>query len=304
MKKFLSVMLMLVLLFAFSSVALAGEMNYVYKPSCLVAAHRGLSISAPENTLASFELAAKNGSDAIEFDIWPTTDGRWVVMHDEDVERMTDKTGKITEMTYAGTQECTIDSGNGINEYPGQKIPTLEQVLEICEKYSVTPFIEIKGGTDAEVDELLKVIKTYENHNKFVFISFNENYLCSVKTILPESKAYWLISSPKEKNIAFCLENGIDGIDFNYKKTNADMIQKIVASGLTAGAWTVDSLEDFNQLCSMNVDIITTNSILPVRKTCTHICHSSNSFMKAVWKFIRFFLTLFGDSYCACGVRH
>lgn len=304
MKKILSIILTTALLFSLSLVALAGEINYVSSPSCMVTAHRGLSAVAPENTLASFELAGKMEFNAIEFDIWPTTDGKWVVMHDENVERMTDKTGKITAMTFAETQECTIDSGNGIEKYPGQKIPTLEQVLEICKKYSVTPFIEIKGGTTENIDELSNLIAEYDNHNNFVFISFNQNYLCRIKSHLPENKVYWLITSPKETDITFCLENGIDGIDFNYRKTSADITQKILSSGLTAGAWTVDSVEDFEQLCSFNVEVITTNSIIPKANTCNHICHSQSPFLKAVWKVVSFFINLFGNKYCTCGVRH
>ena len=304
MKKVLSILITLTLLFALSSVAFAGEINYVYSPTCKLVGHRGLSIAAPENTLASFELAGQMGLDAIEFDIWPTTDGIWVVMHDEKVDRMTDKEGNITAMTFDETQQCTIDAGNGIENYPGQKIPTLEQVLDVCKKYNATPFIEIKGGTAAEFELLLNHLKTFENHREFVFISFNNNYICQVKSILPENKAYWIINSPNEKNIKFCLENGIDGIDFNYYNTSTDMIEKIVSSGLTAGAWTVDSLEDFQMLCSLHIDIVTTNSIVPKENTCKHICHSDNPFLKAIWNIISFFLNLFGEQYCSCGVRH
>lgn len=312
MKKIFSIVMTLVLLFSLCSFALAGDVNYVAPPqkgtAAKLVAHRGLSCAAPENTLAAFELAGKTGYTGIEFDIYPTTDGKWVVMHDETVDRMTDKTGKITEMTYAQTQECTIDAGNGIAEYPGQKIPTLEQVLAICEKYNATPFIEIKGGTTADVNQLAQLISEYKNHNKFVFISFGENYICQIKALLPEVTVLWLVSKPNEANIAYCLENNIDGIDFNYKNASDRMIRKIVSSGLISGAWTVDSPDDFSSLCLLNVEYVTTNCIFVKEKenenVCTHICHSDNPLLKFIWKVISFFINLTGEKYCVCGQRH
>lgn len=313
MKKKLSIVLVAVtLILTFTTTACANELVYIKPPvetgyhSCKIISHRGLSAVAPENTVAAFDLAGQKGSDGIEFDIYPTTDGRWVVMHDETVDRMTNKEGKITEMTFAQTQQCVIDAGNGINNNKGQKIPTLEQVLEICEKYHTTPYIEIKGGNENEIQQLAKLLSGYKNHNDFVVISFIEDYLVQLKSVFPNMKMYWLVSSAKEENISYCIENHLDGIDFNYKKTSNKMIEEIVASGLTAAAWTVDSVKDFESLCAAGVGVITSNCIVGSENTCSHICHSNNSFLKIIWKIVKSIRDIFGnkDEYCTCYVKH
>ena len=77
-----------------------------------VIAHRGYSSEAPENTLPAYELAAQSGAWGIEADIHRTADGAFVCMHDPTVDRMTDGTGVIAEMTLDEIQMLTIDSGS------------------------------------------------------------------------------------------------------------------------------------------------------------------------------------------------
>ena len=141
------------------SIAPTGLNNPLLKPcSPRVAMHRGFNTQAPENTIPAFELAGQAGAWAIETDIYETTDGYFVISHDNDVSRMTDGTGKITEMTYSQTQECTIDAGANVEQYPNLKMPTLQEYLSICRRYGCVAFVEIKGIThyDALVDAIRK----------------------------------------------------------------------------------------------------------------------------------------------------
>jgi len=65
----------------------------------LVVAHRGAGAAAPENTMEAYRLAVEMGADAIELDVHLTSDGKLAVMHDETVDRTTDLTGWVAEMT-------------------------------------------------------------------------------------------------------------------------------------------------------------------------------------------------------------
>ena len=120
--------------------------------------HRGDNTLAPENTVPAFTLAGQAGAWGIETDVYETTDGVFILSHDDDVSRMTDGTGKITEMTYAQTQECTIDAGSNIEDYPNLKMPTLEEYLTICRRYGCVACIEIKGVTNYN-----SLVSTVEN---------------------------------------------------------------------------------------------------------------------------------------------
>lgn len=91
-------------------------------------AHRGASGYRPENTMEAFELAIKQGADGIELDVHTSADGELIVMHDETVDRVTDKTGLIKDMTLAQVKELKVSTDaepNGI-----YRVPTLAEVLD------------------------------------------------------------------------------------------------------------------------------------------------------------------------------
>lgn len=97
----------------------------------VIVAHRGSMASCPENTLASFSQAIRDGADLLETDLHVTADGVFVCIHDESVNRTTDGSGRIADLTYAGTRHMRTDG-----QWPGFKgegIPTLEEVCGILE---------------------------------------------------------------------------------------------------------------------------------------------------------------------------
>ncbi len=107
------------------------------KGNIFVAAHRGWRSRYPENTLLAFRKALELGVDQIETDVRVTADGELVLIHDDSVDRTTNGTGRVEEMTYAQLQE--LDAGQG------EKIPTLRQLLELVQAHpTVTLDIELK----------------------------------------------------------------------------------------------------------------------------------------------------------------
>jgi len=103
------------------------------QPNVTIFAHRGDSAHAPENTLAAFELAAERGADGIELDAKLTADGEIVVIHDPAVDRTTDGTGMVAEMSLAALRE--LDAGSWFGDtFKGEQIPTLAEVFEAVGK--------------------------------------------------------------------------------------------------------------------------------------------------------------------------
>ncbi len=92
-------------------------------------AHRGASGYAPENTLAAFDLAVEMKADYIEFDLQMSKDGELVVIHDDSIDRTTDGSGRIGDLTYE--EILQFDAGSWFHlQFSGQKVPSLTQVLE------------------------------------------------------------------------------------------------------------------------------------------------------------------------------
>ena len=88
----------------------------------LVIAHRGASGLAPENTMLAFRTAYNVGAHMIELDVQQTADGKLVCIHDYDVDRTTNGSGAIVELSFREIQE--LDAGKG------EKIPSLDEVLD------------------------------------------------------------------------------------------------------------------------------------------------------------------------------
>lgn len=140
-------------------------------------AHRGLwGNGVTENSLSAYKLATQNGFP-IEIDVYLTTDRHLVCFHDKTLDRMTGKKGLIFEKSLTELNELSISSA-------GEKIPTLEQVLDLARGKSPL-LIEIKDQKDKSVvDELVAILKKYDG--EFAVQSFNPFYLMRLKKLAPE----------------------------------------------------------------------------------------------------------------------
>lgn len=228
-----------------------------------VIAHRGYSAAAPENTLAAFRLAGENGYYGCEFDIHTTKDKVWVINHNSTVDAMTDGTGKISDMTYEEISKLKINSGNNLEDYPNEKMPTLEEALGVCAEYSMRPIIEIKGGEVEDLESLAKILSETALPCGYTLISFSWEYLSTLRELLPEADIMMLAAGVMDSHVEFCKEHNLNGISFNYITNIVSATSKIKKANLKMAAWTVDYVTLARILLSLGVGTITTNKILP-----------------------------------------
>ncbi len=99
----------------------------------------------PKNSIPAFELAGKIGFWGIETDICETSDGQFVCIHDDTLDRTTNGSGAISDYTLDDLSQFQIDYGNYLDTNENLKIPTLEEYLSICSTYGNVPIIEIKN---------------------------------------------------------------------------------------------------------------------------------------------------------------
>src|SRR3984957_14426501 len=102
----------------------------------LLIAHRGASGHAPENTLAAFRKAIAQGVAFIETDLQLTKDARLVAIHDETVNRTTTGHGAVHDLSLYDLRKLDAGSWFG-SEFAGERIPTLEEILEFSQKHDV-----------------------------------------------------------------------------------------------------------------------------------------------------------------------
>ncbi len=149
-------------------------------------AHRGASAHAPENTLAAFELALKQGAPAIEFDVKLTVDRHVVIHHDQTLDRTTDGSGSITTQPLAALRE--LDAGSKFSPgFRGEKIPTLEEVFESLggKMFMNVELTNYASPFDGLVDEVVKLVKKHGMEGKVLFSSFFPTNLVRARRLLP-----------------------------------------------------------------------------------------------------------------------
>jgi glycerophosphoryl diester phosphodiesterase len=119
-----------------------------------VIAHRGASAYAPENTLAAFRKAKELGAQWIECDVQLTKDGQPVIFHDSTLDRTTNGSGRLRWKTWESISH--LDAGNG------ERIPTLEELLECVQRLSLSLHLEIKpsfGRVRETTDKVMNILK-------------------------------------------------------------------------------------------------------------------------------------------------
>lgn len=231
-------------------------------------AHRGLSAIEPENTLPAFKAACEAKYNYVEFDIEPTSDGKWIVMHDDNLRRTTNGHGKITERTLAEVSALKIDNGANIENYTDLRVPTFEETMALLDRYypNTKPMIEIKSIGKNNLDSLIEFFKDYAARGRStIVISFDKDIIDTLYKECPE-QTYWLLTSElSDEAVDFCKNHGNMRAAFNGNnaKNTDSVINAAIDAGIPLAAWTVDSPDTLKNLYDLGVRYFTTNCITP-----------------------------------------
>ncbi len=232
-----------------------------------VIAHRGYSAERPENTIASFDWALDSGFNLIELDIHQTSDGALVVIHDESVDRTTDGTGFISELTLENIK--ALDAGSWFApHYSAQTVPTLEEILtRYFDRAHV--FIEIKSVEEDLSASLRQLIEKNGWISRLSgpplcvpgisVISFLPEQLLLSRKALPELDHGLLVTRGDDEHIDFCLKNGIKGFFPYFRLVDKETISRAKREQLYTGVWGMDSPEQLRIALELGVDGVTVN---------------------------------------------
>lgn len=221
-----------------------------------ITGHRGAPDEAPENTLASFKKAIELGVDCIELDVRKTIDNKLVVIHDKTVDRTTNGTGLVE--TYTLERIKKLDAGSWFSDrYKGERIPTLEEALEVILDSDVFVEIELKdSGIEEMVGELLENIGAHKN---IIISSFDSSVIKRFKESFQYFPTVLISNRYSDDLIMHTISSLANRIDLYYLHVSKDLVRKIHLSCLTINAWVIDKLDDLKNMINMDVDNITTN---------------------------------------------
>lgn len=273
----------LIIIAMFISLAVAGIMvPHMYIPEIsdslsisshtshqpLMVAHRGLSGIAPQNSIPAVEMAIEYGYDGCEFDIHTTKDGKWVVIHNDTVDDMTDGEGEVCDFTLEEIRELKLDNGNGIENYENLQVPTLEEVLEIISGSNIVPVIEIKNCDEKYLPSLKAMLEKYGLSEKAEIISFTREYLEAYRKLDKDAEMMLLTKVITEDDVNWCIQNEVDTVNFHYINFAKSIKGYRLArqKGLRLCAWTVDNTVYKDVMVLFGVEGITTNKLILPQK--------------------------------------
>ena len=186
----------------------------------IVVAHRGASARAPENTMEAFRLGVEDGADAIELDVHLTADGQLAVIHDETLDRTTDRTGRVADLAMdevreadAGATFARPDDSGFPFAAQGLTVPTLPEVLAWLPD-EVGLVIEIKAR--AAADAVVEAVRDHpvREGERLVVISFDEATIERVRELDPGIRTGYLLvpTEPIEPALRWATERGHVGV--------------------------------------------------------------------------------------------
>jgi glycerophosphoryl diester phosphodiesterase len=220
----------------------------------LAIAHRGASGYAPENTLAAFRRAVTQGASFIETDLHLTRDAHFVAIHDETVDRTTTGHGEVHNMTLAEIKR--LDAGSWFaSEFMGERIPTLEEVLEFAHKNDVVFYLELKpGGFWGGEHALISALRDSSEIPRSVIISFDPAILAALRKIEPTLMTGLLYSGRGDNPFEKALEIGARQIAVRGDLVTPNFLQQARKRDLQVVCWTVNSPAHMRLLASAGVD--------------------------------------------------
>ena len=226
----------------------------------LVTGHRGMPSTTDENTLEGAQAAVAAGADAVENDIYMTTDNHLVIMHDTTVDRTTLGTGRIETMTLAEVKALKT-------KVSGYAVPTLQEFFTAFKGRNVSHFIELKSTTAGIVPLLKQELEKAGVKDQVVAISFSGDQLNRMAATLPEISTGFLNSNVDTGDVGVSLRNILNATQLYSSTYNpsygSGLTQATMEAakhrGITFWPWTVNNQSDFHRLYSYGTHGITTD---------------------------------------------
>ncbi|WP_147677910.1 glycerophosphodiester phosphodiesterase family protein [Algibacter pacificus] len=200
--------------------------NFYANKDVLVASHRGAHQNYAENSISAINECIRLGVDIVELDVRETKDGELIIMHDRLIDRTTNGTGKIIDLTWSELQKFNlVVNGKASSE----KIPTLEEVLKIT-KGKIIIDIDFKADSEEAIKNTLALIKKYGMHEQILFFLYDYKQIPLVRSINSRVKIMPRAYSKKDVKNIFRYESiYITHIDKSFYKSK--FMKKMIDKG-------------------------------------------------------------------------
>jgi glycerophosphoryl diester phosphodiesterase len=214
-----------------------------------VLGHRGCAGIEPENTMRAFKRAMDLGVDFIELDVRKSRDKKLVVIHDDKVDRTTNGNGYVRDLTLEGMRK--LDAGKG------EKIPSLEEAIDLLKEGKQRIAIEIKEPDT--LDGIVKIVMEEGLSNKVIIVSFWHNVLKRIKEIEPELKTGAIFVGRPVDTVSIAKAAQSELLCLKHKFIDEEVVVECHENDIGVNAWVVNEIEDIERMKELGVDIISSD---------------------------------------------
>lgn len=191
--------------------------------------HRGAAGHAPENTIAAIRKGISLGVDFVELDVQSTRDGRLVVLHDKFVDRTTNGTGPIWEMTWDQLQ--LLDAGDG------ERVPGVEAALAAASGRAGM-ILEVK--TPGIGPDLYHAVQASAFSGPVIYASFLHAEILAIRKIAPQARTMALMECVPISGAAFAREANASLVGLALDFATAEFVTALHDAGLEVLLYTVN----------------------------------------------------------------
>jgi glycerophosphoryl diester phosphodiesterase len=253
-----------------------GRKRTVWGEWPLNLAHRGASAVAPENTIEAFRLAVETGAGGLELDVHMTRDRHIVVIHDATVDRTTNGSGAVSEMTLDELRRLDAGHNFGPNARParpyrgrGVRVPTLREVLE--EFPGVAVNIEIKAGTPGIEETVLGILRDANALGRALVVSTPHAIVKRFRKISSghistgasrwEIGVFYILSRLRLERLVRPAYDALQVplLHRGVLVVTPRFIRAAQARGVRVDVWTINQAEEMRRLLDLGVDVIMTD---------------------------------------------
>lgn len=226
-----------------------------------VIAHRGLSGIELENTNSAFVAAGNRSYFGIETDVHRTSDGEFIIIHDDNTKRVAQDEMIVEKTCYETLRAIRLCDKDGKKGRYDLMMPSLREYIQICKKYEKKAVLELKNHfKPVDVYKIIDVIAGEEYLDNTIFISFDLPNMICIRERLPEQKAQFLISEYTDWLLDTLVKHHLD-LDIKYTALKSEHVKELHENGIEVNVWTVDTLEDAQRMIDYGVDYITSNIV-------------------------------------------
>ena len=248
--------------------------GFIRKP--LIIAHRGASLTAPENTIAAFSRAVEDGAEGIEFDVRLTRDGVPVVFHDASLKRIAGVEKRISAVSLAelaqfdaGTWFNRMHSGSSAAKFENERVPTLEDTLEFLKVFRGPIYIELKSTARSIrtlAESVAEVLSRFSGSLKVIVKSFDFEVVKMVRAISPgvETAALFApsimqILRKESMLIKIAKETGFTRLSLHFSLASRKLMEIADSEKIPVTIWTADSPRWIKRSIDLGIDSLITN---------------------------------------------